>query len=79
MKPKAWLIAALLIASITFAALSYKIWQLRRELVSMEWEYEILAQEIARFKDELTEVSRDTLTADEIKDFLKGRGIKTEQ
>lgn len=50
MKTKTWLIPPLLIASITFASLSNKIWQLRRELVSLEWEYEILAQECARFK-----------------------------
>ena len=57
MKPKTWLIAALLIASITFAALSHKIWQLRRELVSMEWQYEILAMELNMFKQDIARYS----------------------
>lgn len=58
--------------------LKYVINLRETEFKKLQWQYEMLSQEFARFKDELTEVSRDTLTVDEINDFLKSRGIKTE-
>ena len=50
--------------------LQYVINLRETELKTLEWQYELLAQEYAQLRSDWIKLSSDTLTGDEIKKFL---------